>query len=145
MAIEGDVRDSRTTAGVSHGFAAEVLLGLAAVAGFLVVGAALVLANQRTFGGDAGSCSLAAHASGRELWRWVGFIAGDRDALWLTTPVNVQAAAFVVVFTDHVHSEVAVITAWGLGGLAGALYGLRRSGFSRLSTGVGHCCVSAGR
>ena len=37
-----------------------------------------------------------------------------------------QAAAFVVVFTDHVHSEVAVITAWGLGGLAGALYGLRQ-------------------
>ena len=50
MAIEGDVRGPNASPGIQRGFAAEVLLGLAAALIFAVLGAALMLVHAHTFG-----------------------------------------------------------------------------------------------
>ncbi len=123
----GDVHDARVRGGIKRGFAAEMLLGAAAASVFALVGGALMLFGQRTFG-----LAMLALAPWlplllvQDYWRWVGFMTRRPGwALANDTVFNcVQGAAFVAVFAIHTHSIVAVIACWGLGSLAGALYGL---------------------
>jgi len=134
MAIEGDVyhatgntHDAGVRRGIKRGFAAEMLLGAGAASIFALVGGALMFCGQRTFG-----IAMVALAPWlplllvQDYWRWIGFMT-RRPGLALAndTVFNcVQGAAFVAVFVIHTHSIVAVIACWGLGSLAGALYGL---------------------
>jgi len=129
MAIEGDASSTRSTDGLRRGLAAELLLGVTASAIFVVAGAALRFAGQ-------GLVSTAVLALApwlpllvvQDYWRWVGFMRLQPErALLNDTVFNcVQVAAFVAVFVQHSHSVAVLIGAWGLGGLAGALFGLRQ-------------------
>ncbi len=129
MAIEGDVRNAEVSRSIKAGFAAEVLLGLGGTVGFLLVGSALMLAHQGTFG-----VSMLALAPWlpfllvQDYWRWIGFMTRRPGrALANDTVFNcVQAVAFAAVFVSGTHSDAALIGAWGLGGLAGAIFGLRQ-------------------
>jgi O-antigen/teichoic acid export membrane protein len=143
MAIEGDVRSINAKLGIQRGFAAEVLLGSGAAVVFALVGVVLFLVHARTFG--MSMISLAPWLPAllvQDYWRWMGFMS-ERPGLALAndTVFNcVQGAMFAALFVTHTHSAGAVITAWGLGGAAGALYGLYqyrvipslRGGFSLL-------------
>ena len=129
MAIEGDVRGSGASRGIQRGFAAEVLLGSGATVLFALLGAVLTLVHARTFG--TGMLCLAPWLPlllVQDYWRWVSFMSQQpRRALANDTVfIVVQGAAFVAIVITHVHSVAAVITAWGLGGAAGAIYGLRQ-------------------
>jgi O-antigen/teichoic acid export membrane protein len=130
MAIEGDIRNSKTNAGVKKGFAAEVLLGVSAAICFVLIGACLLLIGQHTFG-------YAMLVLGpwlpflvvQDYWRWVGFMSRrPGKALANDTVFNVvQALAFGAVFVFHKQSEATLISSWGLGAAAGAVYGLRQN------------------
>ena len=130
MAIEGDIRDASTTYSIKRGFAAEVLLGVCATICFVVVGGALMLANQHTFG-----YAMLVMAPWlpvlvvQDYWRWVGFMTRRPGrALANDTVFNcVQGVAFAAVFVLHLHSQAALISSWGLGALAGVVYGLHQS------------------
>ena len=62
----------------------------------------------------------------QDYWRNVAFMIKEPGlALANDTVFNLtQAAAFAAIFVAHVHSITAVITAWGMAGFAGAIYGL---------------------
>ncbi|HXW78252.1 MAG TPA: oligosaccharide flippase family protein [Acidimicrobiales bacterium] len=129
MAIEGDVRSTEVGNAIRRGFAAEVLLGLAGAAAFVLVGGTLALANQGTFG-----FALLVLAPWlpfllvQDYWRWIGFMTRRPGmALANDTVFNVfQATAFAAVFVFGVHNEAALIGSWGLGAAVGVLYGLHQ-------------------
>ncbi len=126
---DGDVSNARTRRGIEKGFAAEILLGIVGACVFALAGGTLTLVGQRTFG-----IAMMAMAPWlpvlllQDYWRWIGFMTRRPGfALLNDTVFNcVQGAAFVVVFVVHTHSIAALITCWGLGALAGAIYGLRQ-------------------
>jgi O-antigen/teichoic acid export membrane protein len=129
MAIEGDATSTRSTDGLRRGLAAEILLGLTATAIFVVVGLVVRLA-----GAGLVSTALLALAPWltvlvvQDYWRWVGFMRLQPERALINDTVfnGAMLAALLVVFARHSHSVVALISAWGLGGLAGALFGLRQ-------------------
>ena len=130
MAIEGDIRNSKTNAGVKKGFAAEMLLGVSAATCFVLIGACLLLIGQHTFG--YAMLVLAPWLPFlvvQDYWRWVGFMSRrPGKALANDTVFNVvQALAFGAVFIFHKQSEATLISSWGLGAAAGAVYGLRQN------------------
>jgi O-antigen/teichoic acid export membrane protein len=126
---DGDVSNAKTRHGIESGFAAEVLLGVVGAAIFALVGGALILVGQRTFG-----IAMMAMAPWlpvllvQDYWRWVGFMTRrPGHALANDSVFNcVQGAAFATVFVVHTHSIVALIACWGVGSAAGAFYGLRQ-------------------
>jgi len=128
MMIEGD-HHTDVARGTARGLAAEIVLGLAGAAFVAVTGAILLLTNQHTFG-----IAMVALAPWlpllvvQDYWRWAGFMrARPGSALANDTVFNcVQGAAFGFLIVTHVHSVVVVIAAWGLGGAAAALFGLRQ-------------------
>jgi O-antigen/teichoic acid export membrane protein len=129
MAIERDVTDSpKSSDGARKGFAAEMLLGLAGTVCFVIIGCALIVGGQETFGFSMLALALWLPALlAQDYWRWIGFMSRNpRRSLANDTVFNcVQAAAFVVaIFVLGWKSEPVLVAAWGLGGLAGAAYGL---------------------
>lgn len=129
MAIAGDVRDGRLIKGIQRGFAAEILLGVTGAIAMASIGFLLILTGQHTFG-----TAVAAMApwlpilTVQDYWRWMGFLTGKPGrALANDIVFNcAQGAALALMFAIHVHSMVAVIACWGIGGVAGALFGLRQ-------------------
>lgn len=126
MAIEGDGRREGSDV-VRRGFAAEVWLALAATAAFLVVGVGLRSLHASAYG--APMLFLAPWIVVLQLqdyWRQLSIICHRPGRALVNDLVfNVfQAAGLVAIFVTHVHSSEAAIGAWGLGGLAGAIYGL---------------------
>lgn len=128
MAIEGDARRATDT-GVETGLAAEVLLGLGGAVLLAATGAVCLLAGRVEFG-----TAMLAFAPWlpflvvQDYWRWVGFLtrsprrALTNDVLFLA----VQVAGFAALLgVPHVPAPL-VIGMWGLGGLAGAFYGLHQ-------------------
>ncbi len=129
MAILGDMRGEQRDEFVRRGFAADVTLGLTAACFFAVLGTVLLLVGEPTFG--TGMLAVAPWIVVLDLqdyWRWIGFMQGTpkkslhNDLLFNT----VQALAFAVVLLTGQHSVFAVVSAWGLGAAAAALYGLRQ-------------------
>jgi O-antigen/teichoic acid export membrane protein len=126
MAIEGDIRDPRRTNGIRRGFAAELLLGTAAILCFAFVGAGLLFVHQQRFGEAMLAlapwlpCLLA-----QDYWRWVGFLSRRPGiALANDTVFNcVQGACFAVALLSHSHSVPILIGCWGLGATVGAAFG----------------------
>jgi O-antigen/teichoic acid export membrane protein len=126
MAIEGDVR-VHGAHGIQRGFAAEMLLGSVGAIAFAVLGAALMVFHAHTFG--TAMLYLAPWLPMllvQDYWRNVSFMAQmPGRALANDTVFNcIEGAAFVAMFVTHVHSVAAVVTAWGLGGAGGAIFGL---------------------
>jgi len=126
MAIEGDGRQAGTRT-IERGFAAEVLLGSGATALFALVGVALHVLHIQAFATPM--LFLAPWITVlllQDYWRLVSIIR-QRPGLALANDIVfscAQGAAFLVIIAAHVHSSGAVISAWALGGLAGAAYGL---------------------
>ena len=123
--MRGEDRDAY----VRRGFAADVTLGLTAACFFAVLGTVFYLVGQPTFG--AGMLAVAPWIIVLDLqdyWRWIGFMQGTpKKSLHNDILFNiVQALAFAVVLLTGQHSVFAVVSAWGLGAAAAAVYGLRQ-------------------
>jgi O-antigen/teichoic acid export membrane protein len=130
MAIIGDARDPAAKNAIRRGLAAELLIGLAGIVGFVLVGLALLAAGERTFG-----IPMLALAPWlpllciQDYWRWVGFMCRRPGAALSNDVVYncVQGVGFAVVLVAGTHSTSLVIACWGLGAGAGALFGLRQN------------------
>jgi O-antigen/teichoic acid export membrane protein len=127
MAIYRDLAWGRQAAAIKQGFAAEVVLGLGAAAIFALIGVVLWTCGLTSFG--MGMLALAPWVVFLDLqdyWRWVAFMKG-KPAKALSNDVVftvVQAFAFAFVFVAGMHSVFAVVSAWGVGAIAGTVYGL---------------------
>lgn len=128
MAITGDARPpADVTANLRRGFAAECTLGLMSGSVVALLGLVLLAAHQSSFG--TSQLAVAAWVPFlllQDYWRWIGFMkAAPQKALANDILFDVvQAAGFAVLVVAHVHSASLAITAWGLGALAGAVYGM---------------------
>jgi O-antigen/teichoic acid export membrane protein len=138
MAIENDAWQSDAPARLRTGLAAELTLGLTAAGLFVIFGIALLLAGQKAFG-----TALLAFVPWlvplvvQDYWRWVGFMQKrPGKALANDTVFNVAfGIVLVVLVLTHSHSVVELTASWGVGALAGALFGLWQ--FSVRPTGRG--------
>lgn len=129
MAILNDVRQEDAPRRLREGFAAEVVLGVGASAVFAVVGVFLFFLGQRAFG--VAMIAMAPWITFLDLqdyWRWIGFMSGRPGKSLLNDTVFncAQAAAFVAVFASGASSVAGVVSAWGFGAMAGAIFGLRQ-------------------
>ena len=128
MAILGDARHpTDTRANLKKGFAAEVTLGVTAGAVIAVLGGALMLAGQRSFGiSQLAVAPWVTFLLLQDYWRWIGFMQAKPGKALANDVVFdvVQAAGFVVLLVSHVHSTPLAIAAWGLGALGGAVFGI---------------------
>jgi O-antigen/teichoic acid export membrane protein len=127
MAIEGDARGAEASAGVRSGFGAELMLGLLGTVCLGTVGLAVFLAGSRSF-----SYALLALAPWvpallvQDYWRWVGFMT-RRPGRSLANDIVfdcVQAGAFAAVLVSHDNSIWLLVGSWGLGAVAGMLFGM---------------------
>jgi O-antigen/teichoic acid export membrane protein len=127
MAIEGDVRRLHVKEGIRKGLAADILLAATGAVVLAALGMILVVTGQHAFG-----MAVLAIAPWmpvltiQDYWRWMGFLsARPSRALANDVVFNcAQAAAIALVFATHVHLVAAVIASWGIGGVAGTLFGL---------------------
>jgi O-antigen/teichoic acid export membrane protein len=142
MAIEGDARGPSSTEGIRRGLAAELILGFMAAVFFALLGTILLLCGQHLFG-----IALLAVAPWlpclviQDYWRWIGFLTGQpMKALVNDVIFDVaEIIAFLLVFVGHARGSGLVLAAWGVGGLAGALYGLGQyRPLAALSPGSSH-------
>ena len=128
MVIEGDARHPNSVGAVA-GLAAELVIGCVAMAVVAVLGATLLALGQSSFA-DAllGLAPWLPCLIIQDYWRWVGFMqaapgkALANDALFIC----VQALSLAVVVAAGSHSPAAIIGSWGMGGVAGAAFGLRQ-------------------
>jgi O-antigen/teichoic acid export membrane protein len=127
MAINNEALKPDARASVATGLASEILLGAVAAITVALVGLGLLAAGGHTFG-----LALVALAPWlpflliQDYWRWVGFMQA-RPGRALANDILfdcVQVAAFGGLVILGFRSSVAVISAWGAGAAAGAIYGL---------------------
>ncbi len=129
MSIENDVQKDDADFHVRVGLAAEMWLGLASAVVFALVGVVLLVLGQTQFGvcflGLAPwlPCLLA-----QDYWRWISFMRRQPEKALANDIVFgvVQLVVFVALVLVGFHSTLVAIGAWGVGALAGALYGLRQ-------------------
>ena len=127
MSIENDVQKDDAEFHMRVALAAEMWLGLAAAFIFAVVGIVLLAVGQTQFGvcflGLAPwlPCLLA-----QDYWRWISFMKREPQKALANDIVFgvVQLLVFVALVLVGFHSSLVAIGAWGVGALAGALYGL---------------------
>ena len=128
MAITGDARHpTLAKANVRSGFASEVSLGLATGGIFALVGLALVAIGASSFG--ISMLALAPWVTFlllQDYWRWIGFMQAKPGKALANDAVFdlVQAVGFAFLLVGHIHSTPLAIAAWGLGAVAGAVFGL---------------------
>lgn len=127
MAIEGDVRKTHLTKNIRKGLAADILLASSGAMALAGLGVLLTVTGQHAFG-----MAVLAMApwlpvlTVQDYWRWIGFLsAKPGSALANDVVFNcAQGAAIALVFATRVHSVSMVIASWGIGGIAGAIFGL---------------------
>jgi O-antigen/teichoic acid export membrane protein len=112
-----------------RGLAAEVVLGVIASLLLTAAGSALFVLGQGDFG--AALLLLApwlVFLLVQDFWRWAGFMWRRPDRSLINDAVFnlVQAGALVLLVLMGHRSLAVPIAAWGLGGMAGALLGLRQ-------------------
>jgi O-antigen/teichoic acid export membrane protein len=127
MAIFRDLNEREFPKHIRRGFAAEVVLGLAASVVFALIGVGLRIAGMTGFGdGMLALAPWVVFLDLQDYWRWVGFMEGKpvkamhNDVVFCVA----QLFAFAFVFVAGMHSVYAVVAAWGVGALAGSAYGL---------------------
>ena len=129
MSIESDAHQDDAQHRLQAGVAAE--FGLGAVVGFAVAMSSIaVIALGHT---DVGIALLTLapflpFLLVQDYWRWVAFMqarpgrALANDAVFIC----LQAALLAVVIVAGLHSASLAIIAWGIGAIAGSIYGLRQ-------------------
>jgi O-antigen/teichoic acid export membrane protein len=127
MAVFRDLNEREFPKHIKRGFAAEVVLGLAASVVFALIGVVLRLVGMTGFGdGMLALAPWVVFLDLQDYWRWVGFMEGKpvkalhNDVVFCVA----QLFAFAFVFVAGMHSVYAVVAAWGVGALAGSAYGL---------------------
>ena len=127
MAIFRDLNEREFPKHIKRGFAAEVVLGLAASVVFALIGVVLRATGMTGFGdGMLALAPWVVFLDLQDYWRWVGFMEGKpvkalhNDVVFCVA----QIVAFGFVFVAGMHSVYAVVAAWGVGALAGSAYGL---------------------
>jgi O-antigen/teichoic acid export membrane protein len=129
MAILGDLYSDDASQRVRQGLAAEVLFGLVASAGFLLVGLMLRLAGAHTFAdGILALAPWIVFLNIQDYWRWIGFMSRRPEKSIANDAVFDigEIVAFGAIFLVHAHSAFSVISAWGFGAAVGAVYGLKQ-------------------
>ena len=127
MAIENDVNRREARTSIKIGLASELTLGVGLGLSVGVIGLSMVLAGQRAYG--TAFLALAPWLPFllvQDYWRWVGFMKA-RPGQALANDVlfdAVQALAFVLLLAVGVRSSVLALGAWGIGALAGSIFGL---------------------
>ncbi len=126
MVILGDMRRDDSDEIVRQGVAGVVIFGVVAACVVAAGGMTCLLVGQHTFG--VGLLALAPWVLVLELqdyWRQIGFMQGTpKKSLHNDLVFNAfQAMAFGAIFLFHLHSVFAVISAWGVGAAAAALFG----------------------
>jgi O-antigen/teichoic acid export membrane protein len=131
MAITNDARKQERETTLRRGFAAEIVLGLAATVVFAIAGAFLYFLGQRTFGvAMLAMAPWIACLDLQDYWRWIGFMQGTPTKSLLNDTVFdcAQAIAFAAVFVTGSQSVFAVVSAWGFAAMVATVYGLRQFG-----------------
>jgi O-antigen/teichoic acid export membrane protein len=134
MTIERDARSAAARQRIRVGLAAEVVLGttaacLTAATGAIFLGIGAASGASGWSGAGEGLLTVAIFVpflSVQDFWRWVGFMAGrpGRSLANDCTFAGVQALAFVAIaLAPGRPSPGLVIGGWGLGALAGCVYG----------------------
>jgi O-antigen/teichoic acid export membrane protein len=140
MAIFGDVRADDMQERLRRGFASEVALGLAGTCVFVCAGVLLSCLGFSAFGvGILAFAPWVTFLNIQDYWRWIGFMQGKPGHSFFNDVVfDVgQAVALAVVILAGWHSVYVVVSAWGVGAVAGAAFGLRQFGVRpRLRGGV---------
>jgi len=129
MAIEGDLRDPNAKGHVRAGLAAEIALGIASLVIFIATGVLLLALGQETFGYDfLAIAPWLPFLIIQDYWRWVGFMASQPGKALANDVVFdlVQFLCFGLLIGFGARSSALAISAWGLGAVAGAIYGLRQ-------------------
>ena len=126
MVILGDMRRDDSDEIVRQGVAGVVIFGVVAACIVAAVGTTCFVVGQHTFG--VGLVALAPWVLVLDLqdyWRQIGFMQGTpKKSLHNDLVFNTfQAMAFGAIFLFHLHSVFAVISAWGVGAAAAALFG----------------------
>jgi len=129
MAIHGDGLGADAALHIEHGFAAEISLGVSFSLLLAAVGAVVLACGERPYG--VAILAVAPWITFLDLqdyWRWIGFMRGTPGKSLSNDGVFncVQAVGLVVVIVAGLHSVTFIIAAWGLGALAGTLFGLRQ-------------------
>jgi len=127
MAIENDAWQPDAPGRLRRGLAAECSLGLGAMALSVTLAGILLLAGQRGYGMELlAFVPWLVPLVVQDYWRWVGFMQKrPGKALANDTVFNVAfGVVLVLLVLAHSHSIVALTAAWGIGGLAGAVFGL---------------------
>ncbi len=127
MAIENDAWQPDVRKRQQKGLAAEIALGTAASGVVALLGGVLWFCGEHAF-----AVALFAFVPwlvplvAQDYWRWVGFMQKrPGKALANDTVFNLTfAVVLVVLIVAHLHSVVAITASWGLGAVAGALFGL---------------------
>lgn len=127
MTVYGKAQGGEAASEVRRGLAAELLLGAGGATVLALAGGSLLLFHQHMYGSVM--LLLAPWVPlliVQDYWRWIGFMTRRPGrALANDTVFNcVQGAAFAALLVVHVYSIGLIIGAWGVGGLAGAVYGL---------------------
>lgn len=129
MAIENDVNRPNADLHVRAGLAAELVIGLAAGAAFGLVGLVLLWARQHSFGiAFITFAPFLPFLITQDYWRCVGFMMAKPAKALMNDIIFdvVQGLAFVLLVLAGERSSVLAIVAWGIGAMAGALFGLRQ-------------------
>jgi len=127
MAIENDVNQPNASFHIRIGLAAELTLGLTAATAFGLIGLFSLSMGQQPFGiAFLTFAPFLPFLVVQDYWRWVAFMsARPAQALVNDTVFDVvQGAVFVLIVFAGGRSSVIAIVAWGVGALAGALFGL---------------------
>jgi O-antigen/teichoic acid export membrane protein len=129
MAIFRDLNEREFPKHIKRGFAAEVVLGLAASVVFALIGVGLRVAGMTGFGdGMLALAPWVVFLDLQDYWRWVGFMEGKPVKALYNDVVFclAQLFAFAFCFVAGMHSVYAVVAAWGVGAFAGSIYGLQQ-------------------
>ena len=137
MAIERDARSASARKRIRIGLAAEVVLGTATAAvtaliGLVLLGVGLVSGGSGWSGAGEGLLTVAVFVPFlciQDFWRWIGFMSGKPAHSLANDSVfaAVQLVAFAAIAASPGQpSAQVVIAGWGLGAVAGCVYGCWR-------------------
>jgi O-antigen/teichoic acid export membrane protein len=129
MSIENDARHDDANARLQAGLAAELTFGAAIAALVAAISLPLVIWGARPVG--IALLTLAPFVPfllAQDYWRWVGFMQARPDRALLNDTLfnGIQAASLTVLILSGLRSPSVAIVAWGVGAVAGAIFGLKQ-------------------